>query len=151
MKRILGLDVGSKTVGVAVSDPFGWTAQGLEIIRINEAKQKFGLDRLGEIINEYEVARVVIGLPKNMDGTIGERAEASIAYGELVIEQFNLPVEYEDERLTTAQANRMMIEEGDLSRRKRKKVIDKIAAMMILQNYLDRKDMMKGATQLDNE
>ena len=150
MKRILGLDVGSKTVGVAVSDPFGWTAQGLEIIRINEAKEKFGLDRLGEIIDEYEVDRVVIGLPKNMDGTIGERAEASLAYGDLVIETFNLPVEYEDERLTTAQANRMMIEEGDLSRRKRKKVIDKIAAMMILQNYLDRKDMMKGDTQLDN-
>ena len=148
MKRILGLDVGSKTVGVAVSDPFGWTAQGLEIIRINEAKEKFGLDRLGEIIDEYEVDRVVIGLPKNMDGTIGERAEASLAYGDLVIETFNLPVEYEDERLTTAQANRMMIEEGDLSRRKRKKVIDKIAAMMILQNYLDRKDMMKGDTQL---
>lgn len=148
MKRILGLDVGSKTVGVAVSDPFGWTAQGLEIIRINEAKENFGIDRLGEIIDEYEVDRVVIGLPKNMDGTIGERAEASIAYGELVIEQFNLPVEYEDERLTTAQANRMMIEEGDVSRRKRKKVIDKIAAMMILQNYLDRKDMMKGDTQL---
>lgn len=150
MKRILGLDVGSKTVGVAVSDPFGWTAQGLEIIRINEAKEKFGLDRLGEIIDEYEVDRVVIGLPKNMDGTIGERAEASLAYGDLVIETFNLPVEYEDERLTTAQANRMMIEEGDVSRRKRKKVIDKIAAMMILQNYLDRKDMMKGDTQLDN-
>ena len=148
MKRILGLDVGSKTVGVAVSDPFGWTAQGLEIIRINEAKEKFGIDRLGEIIDEYEVDRVVIGLPKNMDGTIGERAEASLAYGDLVIETFNLPVEYEDERLTTAQANRMMIEEGDLSRRKRKKVIDKIAAMMILQNYLDRKDMMKGDTQL---
>lgn len=148
MKRILGLDVGSKTVGVAVSDPFGWTAQGLEIIRINEAKEKFGIDRLGEIIDEYEVDRVVIGLPKNMDGTIGERAEASLAYGDLVIETFNLPVEYEDERLTTAQANRMMIEEGDVSRRKRKKVIDKIAAMMILQNYLDRKDMMKGDTQL---
>lgn len=150
MKRILGLDVGSKTVGVAVSDPFGWTAQGLEIIRINEAKEDFGIERLGEIIDEYEVARVVIGLPKNMDGTIGERAEASIAYGDLVTERFNLPIEYEDERLTTAQANRMMIEEGDLSRRKRKKVIDKIAAMMILQNYLDRKDMMKGDTQLDN-
>ncbi len=150
MKRILGLDVGSKTVGVAVSDPFGWTAQGLEIIRINEAKENFGIDRLGEIIDEYEVDRVVIGLPKNMDGTIGERAEASLAYGDLVIETFNLPVEYEDERLTTAQANRMMIEEGDVSRRKRKKVIDKIAAMMILQNYLDRKDMMKGDTQLDN-
>ncbi len=149
MKRILGLDVGSKTVGVAVSDPFGWTAQGIEIIQINEAKEEFGLERLGEIIEAYEVEKVVIGLPKNMDGSIGERAEASQAYGELVIEQFDLPVEYEDERLTTAQANRMMIEEGDVSRRKRKKVIDKIAAMMILQNYLDRKDKLKGDTQFD--
>lgn len=151
MKRILGLDVGSKTVGVAVSDPFGWTAQGLEIIRINEAKEEFGLERLGEIIEEYEVEKVVIGLPKNMDGTIGERAEASMAYGQLVTEEFDLPIEYEDERLTTAQANRMMIEEGDVSRRKRKKVIDKIAAMMILQNYLDRKDLLKGDTQFDGQ
>lgn len=138
MNRILGLDVGSKTVGVAVSDPFGWTAQGIEIISINEAKEEFGLTRLSEIISQYEVSKVVIGLPKNMDGTIGERAEASMRYGELVTEHFALPVEYEDERLTTAQANRMMIEEGDVSRRKRKKVIDKVAAMMILQNYLDR-------------
>jgi len=141
--RILGLDVGTKTVGVAVSDPFGWTAQGLEIISINEAKEEFGLDRLGEIIAEYEVDKIVIGLPKNMDGTLGERAEASKNYGELVIEAFELPVIYEDERLTTAQANRMMIEEGDVSRRKRKQVIDKIAAMMILQNYLDREAKMK--------
>lgn len=138
MNRILGLDVGSKTVGVAVSDPFGWTAQGLEIIPINEAKEEFGLTRLGEIISQYEVSKVVIGLPKNMDGSIGERAEASLKYGELVTEHFDLPVEYEDERLTTMQANRMMIEEGDLSRKKRKQVIDKVAAMMILQNYLDR-------------
>lgn len=144
MKRILGLDVGTKTVGVAVSDPFGWTAQGLEIIPINEAKEEFGLTRLGEIIEEYEVAKVVIGLPKNMNGTLGVRAEASEAYGEMVIAEFDLPVEYEDERLTTVQANRMMIEEGDVSRKKRKKVIDKIAAMMILQNYLDRQAYMKG-------
>lgn len=144
MKRILGLDVGTKTVGVAVSDPFGWTAQGLEIIQINEAKEEFGLTRLGEIIAEYEVAKVVIGLPKNMNGTIGERAEASKVYGEMVTADFDLPVEYEDERLTTVQANRMMIEEGDVSRKKRKKVIDKIAAMMILQNYLDRQAYMKG-------
>lgn len=144
MKRILGLDVGSKTVGVAVSDPFGWTAQGLEIIQINEAKEEFGLNRLGEIIQEYEVESVVVGLPKNMDGSIGERAEASQAYGELITQEFDLPVIYEDERLTTAQANRMMIEEGDVSRKKRKKVIDKLAAMMILQNYLDRKDKLKG-------
>ena len=70
MNRILGLDVGTKTVGVAVSDPFGWTAQGLEIIQINDRKEEFGLSRLGEIIEEYEVNKVVIGLPKNMDGTI---------------------------------------------------------------------------------
>lgn len=144
MKRILGLDVGTKTVGVAVSDPFGWTAQGLEIIQINEAKEEFGIERLGEIIAEYEVEKVVIGLPKNMDGTLGERAKASENYGELVIETFSLPVEYEDERLTTVQANRMMIEEGDVSRKKRKKVIDKLAAMMILQNYLDRQAYLKG-------
>lgn len=145
MNRILGLDVGTKTVGVAVSDPFGWTAQGLEIIQIDEANEEFGLIRLEEIIREYEVEKVVIGLPKNMDGTLGDRAKASQNYGELVTKTFNLPVEYEDERLTTAQANRMMIEEGDVSRKKRKKVIDKIAAMMILQNYLDRKDKLKEA------
>lgn len=145
MTRILGLDVGTKTVGVAVSDPFGWTAQGLEIIQIDEANEEFGIIRLGEIITEYEVEKIVIGLPKNMDGTLGERAEASQNYGELVIKEFDLPVEYEDERLTTAQANRMMIEEGDVSRKKRKKVIDKIAAMMILQNYLDRQAKLKEA------
>ncbi len=149
MKRILGLDVGSKTVGVAVSDPFGWTAQGLEIIQINEAKENFGLERLGEIIDEYEVSAVVVGLPKNMNGTIGERAIASQNYGELITEKFALPVIYQDERLTTAQANRMMIEEGDVSRKKRKKVIDKLAAMMILQSYLDRQANMKGDTHND--
>lgn len=151
MNRILGLDVGTKTVGVAVSDPFGWTAQGIEIISINEAKEEFGLTRLAEIIKEYEVNKVVIGLPKNMDGTLGERAVASQNYGELVTEEFGLPVEYEDERLTTVQANRMMIEEGDVSRKKRKKVIDKVAAMMILQNYLDQQSNMKGDTQIDRK
>lgn len=149
MKRILGLDVGSKTVGVAVSDPFGWTAQGLETIQINESKEEFGLKRLGEIIEEYEVSQIVIGLPKNMDGTIGERAIASQDYGQLVTEEFDLPIIYQDERLTTAQANRMMIEEGDVSRKKRKQVIDKLAAMMILQSYLDRQANMKGDTHND--
>ena len=144
MKRILGLDVGSKTVGVAVSDPFGWTAQGLETIQINESKEEFGLKRLGEIIEEYQVSQIVIGLPKNMDGTIGERAIASQDYGQLVTEEFDLPIIYQDERLTTAQANRMMIEEGDVSRKKRKKVIDKLAAIMILQSHLDRQANMKG-------
>ncbi|MDN6195970.1 MAG: Holliday junction resolvase RuvX [Atopostipes suicloacalis] len=149
MNRIFGLDVGSKTVGVAVSDPLGWTAQGIEIIQIDEKNGDFGMARLAELVAEYELERFVVGLPKNMDGTIGERAQASMRYGEMLSKKFNLPVEYEDERLTTLQANRMMIEEGDLSRNKRKKVIDKIAAMMILQNYLDRKAIMKEVTEND--
>ncbi len=133
----MGLDVGSKTVGVAVSDPFGWTAQGVEIIKINEAVEEFGIERVGELIKQYEVSKIVIGLPKNMNNSIGPRAEASLAYGELIKKAFNLPVEYQDERLTTVQAERMLIEEGNTSRKKRKKVIDKVAAVMILQNYLD--------------
>lgn len=135
--RIMGLDVGSKTVGVAVSDPFGWTAQGVEIIKINEAVEEFGIERVGELIKQYEVSKIVIGLPKNMNNSIGPRAEASLSYGELIKKAFNLPVEYQDERLTTVQAERMLIEEGNTSRKKRKKVIDKVAAVMILQNYLD--------------
>lgn len=135
--RIMGLDVGSKTVGVAVSDPFGWTAQGVEIIKINEAAEEFGIERVGELIKQYEISKIVIGLPKNMNNSIGPRAEASLSYGELIKEAFNLPVEYQDERLTTVQAERMLIEEGNTSRKKRKKVIDKVAAVMILQNYLD--------------
>lgn len=136
--RIMGLDVGSKTVGVAVSDLLGWTAQGIEIIRINEEEQKFGFDRLGELIKEYDVTKVVVGLPKNMNNSIGPRAEASMSYGKQVEELFHLPVEYQDERLTTVQAERMLIEQANTSRAKRKKVIDKVAAVMILQNYLDR-------------
>lgn len=134
----MGLDVGSKTVGVAISDPLGWTAQGLEIIQINEHKEEFGLDRMSELVEEYQVESFVIGLPKNMNGTIGERAEASMAYGEKLKELFNLPIILQDERLTTMQVNRMMIEEGNLSRKKRKAVVDKLAAQMILQTYLDK-------------
>ncbi|MGI6156511.1 MAG: Holliday junction resolvase RuvX [Enterococcus sp.] len=135
--RIMGLDVGSKTVGVAVSDLMGWTAQGVEIIRINEARGEFGFKRVKELIDEYEVTKVCIGLPKNMNNSIGPRAEASIAYGEKLEELYQVPVVYQDERLTTVQAERMLIEQGNVSRDKRKKVIDKVAAVMILQNYLD--------------
>ncbi|MER2094014.1 MAG: Holliday junction resolvase RuvX [Aerococcus urinaeequi] len=134
--RYMGLDVGSKTVGVAVSDPFGWTAQGVEIIPIDEELEDFGLDRLGELIAEYKVEALVLGLPKNMNNSIGPRAEASQKYGQLVIDRFDLPVFYQDERLTTVQAERMLIA-NDVSRKKRKKVIDKLAAVLILQNYLD--------------
>jgi putative Holliday junction resolvase len=135
--RVMGLDVGSKTVGVAVSDPFGWTAQGVEIIRINEEQEEFGFDRLQELVKEYEVTHFVVGLPKNMNNSIGPRAEASIAYGKQIEELFQIPVTYQDERLTTVQAERMLVEQANTSRGKRKKVIDKVAAVMILQNYLD--------------
>lgn len=136
--RVMGLDVGSKTVGVAISDPLGFTAQGVEIIPINEDNGEFGLDRLAELVKNYQVTKFVVGLPKNMNNSLGPRAEASQAYGELLIEQFGLPVDYQDERLTTVQAERLLIEQADVSRNKRKKVIDKLAAQLILQNYLDR-------------
>ncbi len=136
--RIMGLDVGSKTVGVAISDPLGFTAQGLEIIPIDEDKGKFGLERLTELVEQYKVDQFVVGLPKNMNNTSGPRVEASQAYGDLLTERYKLPVEYQDERLTTVAAERMLIEQADISRGKRKKVIDKLAAQLILQNYLDR-------------
>jgi len=137
--RLLGLDVGSRTVGVAASDLLGWTAQGVEIFRINENKEDFGLDRLGEIIKDKQPTGIVIGLPKNMNNTEGPRVEKSREYGKMVVDKFNLPVDFIDERLTTVQAERMLIDEANVSRVKRKKVIDKIAAEMILQNYLDAK------------
>ncbi|ABP89039.1 Holliday junction resolvase RuvX [Streptococcus suis] len=136
--RIMGLDVGSKTVGVAISDPLGFTAQGLEIIPIDEEKGEFGLERLTELVEQYKVDKFVVGLPKNMNNTSGPRVEASQAYGDLLTERYKLPVDYQDERLTTVAAERMLIEQADISRGKRKKVIDKLAAQLILQNYLDR-------------
>ena len=136
--RIMGLDVGSKTVGVAISDPLGFTAQGLEIIQINEDQEEFGFERLADLVKDYKVEKFVVGLPKNMNNTSGPRVEASQAYGKKIKELFDLPVEYQDERLTTVQAERMLVEQADVSRGKRKKVIDKLAAQLILQNYLDR-------------
>ncbi|WJI91783.1 Holliday junction resolvase RuvX [Weissella viridescens] len=139
MGRLLGLDVGSKTVGVAVSDVLGWTAQGVEIIPIDEDNNEFGMERMTELVKEYQPSGFVLGLPKNMNNTSGPRVEAAQAYGELLKENFGLPIDFQDERLTTVEAERMLIEEADTSRKKRKKVIDKLAAALILQNYLDRK------------
>ena len=116
----------------------GWTAQGVEIIRIDEAAKEFGLERLGEIIQETKAKGVVLGLPKNMNNTEGPRAQAARDYAKMVEDNFGLSTDFQDERLTTVQAERMLIEEADVSRKKRKKVIDKIAAEFILQNYLDR-------------
>ncbi|GAA3609498.1 Holliday junction resolvase RuvX [Secundilactobacillus similis] len=136
--RLMGLDVGSRTVGVAMSDLLGWTAQGVEIIRINEDEEQFGIDRVKELVSQYEVTGFVLGLPKNMNNSLGPRAEAAQNYGELLKATFDLPVDFEDERLTTVEAERMLVEEADTSRKKRKQVIDKLAASLILQNYLDR-------------
>jgi putative Holliday junction resolvase len=132
----MGLDVGSKTVGIALSDELGWTAQGLETLKINEEENVFGFDELGEIIKEYEVNKVVVGLPKNMNGSIGPRGEASQFFARELEDRFGVPVILWDERLTTVAAERVLLE-ADLSRKKRKKVIDKMAAMMILQGYLN--------------
>ncbi|MDP4103951.1 MAG: Holliday junction resolvase RuvX [Bacillota bacterium] len=134
--RTMGLDVGSKTVGVAVSDELGWTAQGLKTLKINEEKNEFGFDEVGEIIKEYDVGLVVVGFPKNMNGTIGPRGQASQQYADEIENRFSLPTVLWDERLTTMAAERVLLE-ADVSRKKRKKVIDKMAAMMILQGYLD--------------
>jgi len=134
--RALGLDVGTKTIGVAVSDALGWTAQGIETVKINEERQMFGLDRLNEIIVSYEIDKVIVGLPKNMNGSIGERGEACQRFAKMIEEEFKLPVILWDERLSTMAAERFLIS-ADVSRKKRKQVIDKMAAVVILQNYLD--------------
>ncbi|MBC2158962.1 Holliday junction resolvase RuvX [Listeria booriae] len=134
--RTMGLDVGSVTVGVAISDALGWTAQGIETITINEQARQFGYDRVKELAEQNEVTKIVVGLPKNMNNTIGERAEASQKYAEVLESRTGIPVVLWDERLTTAAAERTLLE-ADVSRKKRKKVIDKLAAVMILQSYLD--------------
>lgn len=139
MARLMGLDVGSRTVGVAVSDELGWTAQGVEIVRINEDEEQFGIERIAELVLKYDIKGFVLGLPKNMNNTLGPRAEASKNYGKLLEERFALPVDFCDERLTTVEAERMLVEQADTSRKKRKQVIDKLAASLILQNYLDGK------------
>jgi putative holliday junction resolvase len=137
--RVMGLDVGSKTVGVAISDELGWTAQGLETLKINEEENSFGFEQLGKIIDEYGVEKVVVGLPKNMNGSIGPRGEASQKFANELETRFGITAVLWDERLTTMAAERVLLE-ADVSRKKRKKVIDKMAAVMILQGYLDSKN-----------
>ncbi len=132
----MGLDVGDKTIGVAVSDELGWTAQGVETIKRQSKAKDFA--RLQELIAQYQVGAIVVGLPKNMNGTIGPRAELCQSFGKLLQEKTSLPVHMWDERLTTMAAERMLIS-AEVSRQKRKTVIDKMAATLILQGYLDAK------------
>ena len=143
MIRIMGLDFGSKTVGVAVSDPLGITAQGIEIVRrTSENKLRKTLARIEELVAEYEVTEIVLGFPKNMNNTIGERAEKSLAFKEMLERRTGLPVVMWDERLTTVSAERTLIE-NKVRREDRKKYIDQIAAVFILQGYLDSAHLNK--------
>ena len=133
--RIMSLDVGSRTIGIACSDALLMTAQGIETIRRTSLEKDF--NRLQELISEYEVHELVVGMPKNMNGTKGERAEKTEEFVEKMKEVIDLPVTYWDERLSTVMAERQLIA-ADVSRKKRKFVIDKMAAVVILQGYLDR-------------
>ena len=135
--RILGLDFSSKTVGVAVSDGLLLTAQGVETIeRKDENKLRKTCARIEELIAEYEISEIVLGLPKNMNNTEGERVEKTKAFGEMLERRTGLPVHYWDERLTTVAAEQILMESG-VRRENRKAVIDKVAAGLILQGYLD--------------
>ena len=135
--RILGLDYGSKTVGVAVSDPLGITAQGVSTIwRKQENKLRQTLAQIGKLVEDYQVERIVLGYPKNMNNTVGERALKSLECKEMLERRTGLPVVMWDERLTTVEANRTLMESG-VRRENRKQYLDELAAIFILQSYLD--------------
>lgn len=135
--RVLGLDFGEKTLGVAVSDPFGWTAQGVKTIRRKD-KIELGdtIKELVAIIRQYDVQKIVLGLPKNMNNSFGPRAEETLEFKETLEIKTGLPIVTWDERLSTIAARRSLLE-ADISRKKQQKVIDKMAAVYILQGYLD--------------
>lgn len=135
--RIMGLDFGSKTVGVAISDPLLITAQGIEIVRRkHEDKLRQTLARIEELIVEYEVTEIVLGYPKNMNDSLGERVEKTLAFKEMLERRSGLKVHLWDERLTTVAADKAMMEAG-IRREERKEHVDRIAAIFILQGYLD--------------
>ena len=133
MKRILALDVGEKRIGVAVSDPLGWTAQGVETIFTRGAQRD--VERIAELLAQYDTDRLVVGLPRSLSGETGPQAQRILAFAQLLTER-GWQVRYQDERLTTAQAHRTLIE-GDVKRAQRKMVVDKLAATYILQSFLD--------------
>jgi putative Holliday junction resolvase len=134
--KILGLDYGDRRIGVSISDDLGWTAQGLEVIE--RRKEGQDLQRIAELVKQYEVEEIVVGLPKNMNGSIGPRGELCQAFASELHEKLQLPIHLWDERLSTVAAERTLLE-ADVSRKKRKGVVDKLAAALILQNYLDSK------------
>lgn len=139
--RILALDIGEKNIGTAISDALGITAQGLDVIQ--RGKKGEDLLQLERIVEEYSVAEIVVGLPLNMDGSEGPRAKDAREYARRLSEKLSVPVKTWDERLTTAQARRTLLE-ADVSRARRKKVIDKLAAVIILESYLQLKNRDAG-------
>lgn len=148
--RLMGLDYGSKTVGVAVSDSLGLTAQGVETVwRKQENKLRQTMARIEELISEYQVERIVLGYPKNMNNTVGERAVKSLEFKEKLEKRTGLPVVMWDERLTTAEAERTLMETG-VRRENRKQFLDQMAAVLILQGYLDRMNMNKDENNGEN-
>ncbi len=133
--RTMGLDIGSHTIGVAVSDELGITAQGLKTLKRKSMEED--LKEIEMIVRQFEIGEIVVGLPKNMDGTIGKQAEIVLNWVKILMDRVNIPVVSWDERLSTVGASKVLLE-ADLSRKKRKKVIDKLAAVLILQGYLDQ-------------
>ena len=135
--RIMGLDYGSRTVGVAISDPLLMTAQGIEIIRRESEKRlRRTLERIEELVKEYEVEKIVLGFPKHLNNSVGERGEKSLELKEMIERRCGLEVIMWDERFTTVEANRTLIE-ADVRRENRKDYVDMLAAVFILQGYLD--------------
>ena len=147
--RILGLDYGSKTVGVAVSDPLGYTAQGLETIcRKSENKLRRTLARIEELVSQYDVEKIVLGLPVHMSGEAGDRAVRTLEFRDMLERRTGRKIVMWDERLTTAAANRVL-DEAMIARERRKEVIDKIAAVFILQSYMDSLSLSEPAPEED--
>lgn len=136
VRRILALDVGSKTIGLAVSDPLGITAQGLETLRRKNKRTDF--DALARVLEKYEVSEIVVGYPLRMSGAAGPQADRMSEFAEQLRRSFQLPVHLWDERLTTAQAGRVL-RETEMSIRRRSQVVDRLAAVLILQSFLDRR------------
>ena len=135
MDRILGLDVGNKTIGVVVSDPFFLTAQGLKTIKRSNIKKD--MEELKLIIQEQNIIKIVVGFPKNMNNTVGPQGEKVLLFVKKMKKELDVEIVLEDERLTTVSAEKMLIS-GNVRREKRKEIIDKVAAVYILQTYLDR-------------
>jgi putative Holliday junction resolvase len=133
--RTMGLDIGSQTIGVAISDELGITAQGLKTLKRRSMEDD--LKEIAIMVGQFEIEKIVVGLPKNMNGTLGKQAEIVLRWIEILTDKIPVPVVTWDERLSTVGASRILLE-ADLSRRKRKKVIDKLAAVLILQGYLDQ-------------